>query len=113
MRPGPKFEVTLEMAVENLRTVAQRLGVSSLSLRQYEQHGSFSGSAIARRHGWAKLLRASGLTDAPNGRRRRPRKLCSQQCGRLSMTYPDWFLCRTCKRRMLRLNGAEEHALSL
>lgn len=113
MRTGPKFEITFEMAVENIRTVAARLQVASLSLRQYREHGSFSADAIARRHGWRNVIQAAGLIHAANGRRRQSRRLCSQECGRVSMTWPRWHLCRTCFRKIERLRGMDEETSCL
>jgi hypothetical protein len=104
MRPGPKFEITREMAVENVRTVAKRLGVVRLSTRQYEREGSFSVRPIQRKFGWNAVCEEAGLmvNAQCQGMAPRLRKPCTQDCGRLSMAFPRWHLCRTCDRRMKR-----------
>ena len=102
MRSGPKFEITFDMAVSNVRTVAARLQVGRLSLRQYKQHGSFCGDTLCRKFGWMRLAAAAGIQAGEHKRPVSPRRLCSQDCGRQSMTYPRWHLCRTCARRVRR-----------
>lgn len=103
MRPGPKFEVTFEMAVANVRRVAERLGGSSrLSRRMYDAHGSFSVRALERKFGWNALVCSAGLLCGVPGAPRRPRRLCVQGCGRMAMTLPGCLTCRTCTRRQRR-----------
>lgn len=101
IRPGPKFEITLEMAIANLRTVATRLGVTQLSSRLYGREGSFNSRTLEQRWGWARLCTLAGLLSGGNGgRRKRIRKPCMQQCGR--MNYSLLSHCRTCWRRIQR-----------
>lgn len=102
MRPGPKFEITWEMAISNVQTVARRLGVSRMSYRLYEQHGSFSGRVLQRKFGWPRLVEACGLLPGRSGRPRADRRSCMQACGRLAMTTPGCHSCRTCVRRVAR-----------
>ena len=112
MRTGPTFEITREMAIANLRTVASRLGVAVLSMRLYAQHGSFSVDAIQRRHGWAELVREAGLqSGGVGGRPKQPRRWCLQECGRLSMSWPRWHLCRTCYRKSERARRGYDEGL--
>jgi hypothetical protein len=58
---GPKPEITRETAIRNIQAVAARLGVTSLTLRQYREEGSFSATVIIERFGWSKVIRAAGL----------------------------------------------------
>jgi hypothetical protein len=99
-RPGPKFEVTWDMAVQNLIVVAARLQTRSLSSRQYEAEGSFSVRALERKWPWHILCAGAGLTTGTRGRPVRPRRACMEACGRLSKTTGP--LCRTCARRNVR-----------
>jgi len=102
MRSGPKWEITYEMAVANVQTVAARLNVTRLSLRQYEAEGSFCADTLCRKFGWTALVTAAGLQPGLRQRPRNARRLCSQDCGRVSMAYPRWHLCRTCMQRIQR-----------
>ena len=101
IRRGPKFEVTLDMAVENIRTVAQRLGVTALSQRQYCAHGSFHSRSLTKKWAWTMLCALAGLASQLPGRRRQPRKPCIECNVRMSRTIGR--LCRTCVSRMHRL----------
>lgn len=48
--------------IQDICDVAKSLGVSTLSIEQYNQHGKFSASTLARRFGsWNKALQKSGL----------------------------------------------------
>lgn len=99
-RRGPRFEITREMAIENIRRVMQRVGLTTISWRLYDQHGSFSARVIQRKFGWTQILAEAGIHSAANGRRKKSRQACMQTCGRLSMTTGRH--CRTCRRRILR-----------
>lgn len=98
MKRGPKFEVTLDMAVENLRTVAARLQQTSLSRREYNREGSFCARALERKWGWKTLCRLADLALCQAGRPRKPRRICMECEHRLSKTTGP--LCRTCHRRI-------------
>ena len=101
IRTGPKFEVTLDMAVCNMQGVAARLGVSQMSSRLYGREGSFNSRTLEQRWGWARLCALAGLrSGGKGGRRKRIRKPCLQQCGR--MNYSLLSHCRTCWRRIQR-----------
>ena len=100
IRPGPKFEITLDMAVANMQGVAARLGVTQLSSRLYGREGSFNLRTLEQKWGWLKLLKLAGLTPGTHGGKRRLRKPCIQQCGR--MNYFNQHHCRTCWRRIQR-----------
>lgn len=102
IRRGPKFEVTLEMALENLRTVAARLGRTSLSHRQYDREGSFSARNLERAWGWATLYQLAGLSTGIHGCPRKARRPCMECDVRLSRTIGR--LCRTCHRRICALD---------
>ena len=98
MRPGPKFEITRDMALENILTVAKRLGVSVLSYRDYQANGSFSARAITRKWSWVKLCQLAGIQPGINGRPRRGVVSCLQ-CGKTSSRHH----CKVCRRRINRL----------
>ena len=109
MRCGPKWEITMDMAVCNLLTVAARLQTPVVSMRLYAAHGSFNADTLCRKFGWTALQAAAGLPVSRRGRPRAARRLCSQDCGRESMAYPRWHLCRTCARKIGRTEaGAME-----
>lgn len=54
-------EVTLDMAAENVRTVAKRLGVKALTQRDYEREGSFSLRTLSSKWGWKRLCAYAGV----------------------------------------------------
>lgn len=101
-RPGPPVEVTLDMAVANIRAVADRLNVTSLSSRQYDQHASFCVRSVIRRWRWTYLCRLARVNTGRQcgGRPRKPRRLCMECEIRDSETIGPH--CRTCKRRIRR-----------
>lgn len=100
LKPGPKFTITFDMAVANVRRVAERLGITVISGPVYMKNGSFCLRTIERRHGWRKVVEAAGLSFPKPGRPARPRKPCIQGCGRLN--YWRYQHCRTCFRRIGR-----------
>lgn len=101
MRPGPTFEITYDMAMENIRTVAARLQVTRLSRRLYEREGSFAVRALERKFGgWATVVKAAGLQCGTMGRPKAMRRPCMEGCGRASMTVGRH--CWDCVRRMRR-----------
>lgn len=100
LRRGPKFEITFEMAVANLRAVAQRLGVGTLSVRQYCRHGSYHSRNLTKKWPWRVLCQAAGLACGTRGLPRRPRRVCLDCAQRPSRTVGPY--CRTCQRRMCR-----------
>lgn len=103
MRPGPKFELTREMVVENIRTVAKRLGVQRLSYWDYTDHGSFSPRAITRKWAWSELCQEAGIQSGTAGRPAAVRKVCFECEVRMTMTNSRY--CRTCADRMKRNSG--------
>ena len=105
IRPGPKFEITQDMAVSNMQTVANRLGITQLSSRLYAREGSFNVRTLIEKFGWARLIALAGLTVGTHGRKRRIRKPCIQQCGRTN--YSLLSHCRTCWRRIQRQEPEE------
>lgn len=54
-------QITLDMAVENVRTVASRLGVKKLTNRQYDREGSFGVRTLAVRWGWRNICALAGV----------------------------------------------------
>lgn len=107
LRRGPKFEITFEMAVTNLRAVAQRLGVTTLSVRQYCRHGSYHSRNLTKKWPWRVLCQAAGLTCQHRpGRPRRTRRTCLECAQRQSRTVGPH--CPTCHRRICRLSGGME-----
>lgn len=102
IRRGPKFEITFEMAVANITTVAQRLGVTVLSCRQYCQHGSYHSRNLTKKWTWRTLCAATGiLSISRSGRPRKARRICTECEQRLSQTIGRQ--CRTCRRRIVKL----------
>jgi len=101
MRPGPKFEIFIDMAIQNIQVVARRLGVTRLSVRQYNAHGSFHSRVLTRKWRWSDLCRFAGLqVNGKSGRPRAPRRACMECEERTSETVGPY--CRTCKRRIRR-----------
>lgn len=99
-RRGPKFTITLDMALQNIRTVAERLQVTRLSIRQYCAHGSYHSRILTRRWKWSYLCELAGLTIGRPGLQRTPRRPCMNCQYRASMTIGRH--CRTCRRRIER-----------
>lgn len=107
IRRGPKFEITFSMAVENVRIVAQRLGVQKLSVRQYCLHGSYHSRNLTKKWTWRSLCEAAGLLcHYRPGRPRRSRRVCLECNRRNSLTIS--VHCRTCRRRIVRLGTGME-----
>ena len=103
MRPGPKFELTKEMVIENMRTVVNRLGLTRLSHMMYEDHGSFSTRAITRKWKWSELCAEAGIGSGVNGRPAVEKKACFECKTRVAMANLRY--CRTCTDRMKRNSG--------
>lgn len=103
MRPGPKFELTREMVVENIKTVADRLGVDRLSYWAYQDHGSFSARAITRKWKWSDLCIEAGISGGRAGRPADTKKLCFECNARLTIRNSRY--CQTCTDRMRRNSG--------
>lgn len=103
MRPGPKFELTREMIVENIKVVAQRLGITRLSYWDYEEHGSFSPRAAVRKWSWRELCAEAGVATGKAGRPVIERKVCFECEVRATMTNSRY--CNTCAKRMQRNSG--------
>lgn len=102
VRRGPKFEITFEQAVENVRIVARRLNVAALSVRQYHQHGSYDSRSLTKKWRWSLLCTMAGLICLYRpGRTRRLRRVCMECAQRQSQTTGPH--CRTCKRRIRAL----------
>lgn len=56
--------------IAEMRKVAERLGLTSLTRRQYAINSEISSSAVERRFGsWSSALKAAGLHSVPHGRR--------------------------------------------
>lgn len=100
MPGGRSVEITLEMAVANVRTVAERLRMTQLSVRLYDKHASFSARAFTRRWRWSYVCRLAGVNMGrlQGGRPRKPRRTCMECETRQSETIGPH--CRTCKRRI-------------
>ncbi len=97
MRRGPKFEITQEMAVENIRTVSLRIEAETLTRRLYELHGSFSIRAIERKWTWAGICLMAGVVCGVRGSKKKTRKLCID-CQAETCQYH----CETCRKRIKR-----------
>lgn len=98
MRRGPKFEITQDMAIENIKTVCVRLGVTVLTRMMYEEHGSFSYRAMERKWKWATLCELAGVQSGMAGKPRVARTICRECNVHLSTTR----YCHVCSRRMKR-----------
>lgn len=100
IRRGPKFEITFEMAVANIKAVAQRLGVTVLSRRLYCQHGSYHSRNLTKKWTWRTLCAATGiLSIGRSGRPRMARRIC-MECDRRQTVGRH---CRTCRRQIVKL----------
>jgi hypothetical protein len=107
MRRGPKFEITQDMAIENIKTVCTRFGVTVLTRTMYDEHGSFAIRAIERKWGWVPLCQLAGVQSGMAGKPRATWKPCRECNVRLSTSR----YCHTCSRRIRRQNqGALEDA---
>jgi hypothetical protein len=102
MRVGRPVEVTLEMAVANVRLVAERLHMTQLSIRLYDKHASFCARAFTRRWRWNYICRLAGVNMGRQygGRPRKPRRLCMECATKESETIGPY--CRVCKLRIRR-----------
>lgn len=110
MRPGQKFEITLDMAISNIRTVYARLGVSELSRRLYMEHGSFCIRAIERKWGWSGICQLAGVACGIRGSRKLEWHPCTQcnpgiKRNRSSGLASSRFrYCWECRRKIKRNN---------
>lgn len=98
MRRGPKFEITQDMAIENIKTVCARLGVTVLTRMLYDEHGSFSIRSLERKWGWAPLCQLAGVQSGTAGKSRATWKPCRECNVHLSTSR----YCHACSRRMKR-----------
>lgn len=97
MRPGPKFEITKDMAIENIRAVYQRINPPMMTLRVYIEHGSFSARAIERKWPWREICLEAGVPCGVRGSNKKPRHNCIE-CGASTCRY----YCAVCIRRVRR-----------
>jgi hypothetical protein len=110
VRRGPKFAITLDMAVENLRTAAHRINVTCLSRRLYDQHGSFCARTLQRKWGWRYLCAYAGLQSDIAGRKCSAKQPCIECDHRTRQLHR--YHCRTCRRRFERLEHWREQSTS-
>jgi hypothetical protein len=95
------YEITEDMIIENIKTVAARIGAKRLSWRQYNQHGSFAWRhLIRRRFQWRVLVEKAGLLEGRKGRPKAVRVPCRYGCGRMSREHRT--VCKTCRNRLIR-----------
>jgi hypothetical protein len=100
-RRGPKFELTQDLIVSNIRTVMARIGAETLSRRDYDEHGSFSSRAIVRKFGgWERVCELAGIPRARNGRPPKARRICTQ-CRKWPSTTVSPH-CEVCVKRIRR-----------
>lgn len=102
MPGGRPIEITLDMAVANVRVVAERLHLTQLSIRLYDKHASFCARAFTRRWRWSYVCRLAevNMGRLRGGRPRKPRRDCMECETRKSQTISPY--CRTCKERIKR-----------
>lgn len=98
MRRGPKFEITQDMAIENIKTVRARLGVTTLTKLLYDEHGSFSIRSIERKWGWSHICALAGVESGSAGKK----KSCWQACRECLVRLATGRYCLTCLGRMKR-----------
>ncbi len=98
VRRGPKFEITLDMVVANVKTVCARLGVSTLTTELYDEHGSFAVRAIERKWKWSVICALAGVQSGRAGKK----KVIWNLCMECLLRYGTSRYCRTCSMRMKR-----------
>lgn len=98
MRPGPKFEITKEMAIANMQTVFHRIQPEALTSRLYGTHGSFSIRAIQRKWKWEELCKLAGIPFGISGRKKQAWHPCKECDYRLAVGR----FCHECRRTMKR-----------
>lgn len=99
MRRGPKFELTQEMVIENIRTVCARIGVTTLTRMLYDEHGSFSYRAIERKWKWAAICQLAGVQSGKAGKPRAVRRTCRECESRVTTRL---YYCQVCVNKMRR-----------
>lgn len=98
MRPGPKFEITQEMAIANIQTVYSRIKPIALTARLYDMHGSFSVRAIDRKWKWVDICKLAGVPSGTKGKKKQEWYPCKECTVRLATGR----FCNVCRRAMKR-----------
>lgn len=104
VRPGPKFEITQDMAISNIKTVHERIGKPAMFTRKlYMEHGSFGIRSIERKWRWKVLCKLAGIQCGVRGSKKLEWHLC-QQCNKGLASSRFWY-CWDCRRRQKRNSG--------
>lgn len=101
VRPGPKFEITQEMAIANIQTVYRRIGQPGMMTRKlYMEHGSFGIRSIERKWGWKSICELAGIPCGVRG----SKKLQWHQCPHCpkGLASSRFRYCWDCRRRQRR-----------
>ena len=111
MRPGPKFEITQDMAIENIRTVFQRIGGKMLTRKLYQEHGSFAIRAIERKWGWVGICKLAGVPCGVRGSKKAEWHACHDCQGKLTVdrfrgvASSRYWYCYGCRKKHRRNSG--------
>lgn len=103
MRPGPKFEITQDMAIENIKTVFARIGCTEFSRRLYDQHGSFCIRTIERKWGWRAICELAGVPCGVRGSKKLVWHTCPQ-CEK-HLVSSRFRYCYGCRKTMKNRSG--------
>lgn len=104
VRRGPKFEITQDMAIANIKTVHERIGKPAMFTRKlYMEHGSFGIRSIERKWTWTGICKLSGIPCGVRGSKKLEHHLCSQ-CHKGLASSRFWY-CWDCRRRQKRNSG--------
>lgn len=104
VRPGPKFEITQDMAISNVQTVYDRIGKPAMLTRKlYMEHGSFCLRTIERRWRWKEICELAGIPCGVRGSKKLEHHLCPQ-CNKGLASSRFWY-CWDCRRRQKRNSG--------
>lgn len=102
VRPGPKFEVTQEMAIENIRIVYARLGYPPMMTRRlYDLHGSFAARVMDRKWSWIGICQLAGVPCGVRGSKKKERHQCPR-CEKREATDFGRY-CGNCRKDINRL----------
>lgn len=103
MRRGPKFELTQEMVIHNIKTVATRIGCKEITRRIYDQNGSFCIRTIERKWGWKTICALAGIQCGVKGSRKLEWRKCLQCENHLASSR--YRYCYGCRKTMKNRSG--------
>lgn len=105
VRPGPKFELTQDMVIQNIQTVVARIGCTQISRNLYDRHGSFCIRTIERKWGWKTICGLAGVQCGVRGSRKLEWHLCPQ-CER-HLASSRFRYCGGCRKTMRNRSGGD------